>query len=437
MEIKNNVFELLNFEEQEHHGLHGHVRVSVKNNDTGEVKLWDESDNIIPISGYQWILMKMFGLYLDSTHNSQSIITENLEKDTNISIPDLNELINIGISPSKYSTMFENIASNHFVQGFMVGDGAAVEDANTTKNTDYSYVNLRNPIPFQETQDKQLNAIIANKYLGDVRKVVNGIDISNVKGHAYYIKKFDNKPQIIHSWYKDGQKWDYVDPVTRSDLGPISTNIPKTNRIETYVQCGLSIDASDCIAYFNANSTRTPRINEIGLVSYNTINGQRSTAEVVHSDMIEPLLKLIYETTHDENASNDIKIYANSIIEALSNLPSTGDEVTNIESFNNSRINEFLSILKSIVNTTEDIDYDRIKEELSSVNSIEVTGYYNQNGVFQYTTDKYMDILSSDEFTNMTTDEAERIKLITCYTFPSIPLAENTTILFDYRIYAN
>ena len=56
MENAKRIFEQLGFEENESHGLKGHVRVSIKNNDTGEVSLWEESDNIIPISGYSMCL---------------------------------------------------------------------------------------------------------------------------------------------------------------------------------------------------------------------------------------------------------------------------------------------------------------------------------------------------------------------------------------------
>ena len=44
-----------------YHGLKGHVKILRKNKKTGEVSLWYENDNVITLSGYQWILMKMFG----------------------------------------------------------------------------------------------------------------------------------------------------------------------------------------------------------------------------------------------------------------------------------------------------------------------------------------------------------------------------------------
>ena len=75
----------------EKHGLRGHIQIWRENMKTGEKTLWEESDNIIPISGYQWILMKMFGLYLDSKHDPSDLSRyEVLSKDSTIAIPDLN-----------------------------------------------------------------------------------------------------------------------------------------------------------------------------------------------------------------------------------------------------------------------------------------------------------------------------------------------------------
>ena len=51
----------LSFVDDSHvkHGLRGHVKIELENTETKEKKFWYEDDNIIPISGYQWILMKM------------------------------------------------------------------------------------------------------------------------------------------------------------------------------------------------------------------------------------------------------------------------------------------------------------------------------------------------------------------------------------------
>ena len=93
----------------------------------------------------------------------------------------------------------------------MVGTGGSGEDAITTKNTDYSFINLRNPIPFQQTQIGStvsgLDSSIAGQYLGVYRQATGSTSKS------YYIKKFDGSPHIYHNWWRDGQKWDYLDPV--------------------------------------------------------------------------------------------------------------------------------------------------------------------------------------------------------------------------------
>ena len=54
-----------------------------------------------------------------------------------------------------------------------------------------------------------------------------------------------------------------------------------------------------------------------------------------------------------------------------------------------------------------------------------------------YETDIFLDALASANFNSLTTDEAQRIKLITYYTFNSIPLQKNWRTLINYRIYAN
>ena len=130
--------------------LKGVVEIQRENKLTGEKEFVGRSTNIIPISGYQWILMKMFGLYLDSSHSKQY---EDIGRDTSLIIPDLNNpgVYQIGVDPSKYTPMSSDISDNHFIQGFMIGNGGSGEDAITTKNTDYSFMKLSISIPFQQT----------------------------------------------------------------------------------------------------------------------------------------------------------------------------------------------------------------------------------------------------------------------------------------------
>lgn len=432
MENAKRIFEQLGFEENESHGLKGHVRVSIKNNDTGEVSLWEESDNIIPIAGYSFALLKLFNLYLDSVHDPGNQMIP-LDRDTTLAIPDLNneDKMHIGIAPEEYTVMEDDNASNHFIQGFMVGNGGSGEDGNTTKNTNYSFTMLRSPIPFQESQGGDLDPSIANKYLGKLR--ITSSSESSVAGSAYYIKKFEERPKLYHSWYRDGQSWNALEPINANDLGPNAVT-PQTNRIESYIQCNLAIDSSDCMAYFNSadNSNTTPRINELGLVAFDTLKGTRSTLEELHTKYVKPLLLLIFKKVNltEDDDTRAIQ-YANTILQI------TGD--LGVAQMLNTKMNGFLGVVNTIASSSVgNIDRTTAMTNLGDTEAnLGVQAFYNQNEEIQYTIDNYLNILAESEFNTLTVDEAQRIKLFTYYTFAAIPLEENTTILFDYRIYAN
>jgi hypothetical protein len=406
--------------------LHGHVTIHRRNKETGETKFWYEGDNVISISGMQTIMMKIFNLYLDSYHSSgqsDQSYTDNRGRDTNLVIPDMNESRSIGVKPNEYTSMDEDISSNYFIQGFMVGHGGAGEDTITTKNTNYSYVNLREPIPFQQTSTSLTN-VDAGKYCGVYQP--NG---STVK--SYYIKKFDELPHIYHSWWVDGQRWDYVDPVTPNDLGPYAQNgEPKTNRIETYCQCKLSIDTSDCKDYFEgAGNTSTAQINELGLVAFDSTGGTYDTMTMLYRKTVTELLNMTFDNNRPANADEILKGYASLIMETIEACyeDSFGiPDVTNLANFHDTMNLYFAS---------DGIDYETIRQDLSDDENIGVLAYYDQNGNYQYETDKFMTYLKQSE--SLTNGEAQRIKLITYYTFNSIPLEENWEILIDYRLYAN
>jgi hypothetical protein len=416
-------------ENHEKHGLRGHVQVFRQNKETGEKSLWYEDDNIIPISGFQYVLMKMFGLHLDANHNDGY---EKLDQDTNLIIPDLNSsgTLQIGVDPNNYTSMTENIASNHFVQGFMVGTGGAGEDAITTKNTDYSFIKLRNPIPFQQTQTN-LDPSISGQYLGNMR--VGSSSFSK----SFYIKKFDSTPHIYHGWWRDGQRWDYVDPITQNDLGPNAQNAAKSNRIETYAQIEMSIDtdAGDCISYFaHDGSTQTALINELGLVAFDTKPGTRSTVVTCYNTFIKNFIRIIFDNNRTTEEINALPGIVDDIITVLTD--------TGIIDVGNSRIAKFvevLDIVKSDVSAIAipNLDFSTYQTELGKDTNIAVEAHYNQNGTYLYAVDEFLTIINSDAFTNLTDDQAQRIKLITYYTFNSIPLQTNWKILINYRIYAN
>jgi len=421
--------------------LTGEVTISRENILTGEKEECFRTHNTITISGSQWILMKMFGLHLDSIHDP-SIPYEDIGQDTSVVIPDLNDdnQLKIGRDPkgdpsvepfNGYTPITDEIPSEHFIRGFLVGNGGSGEDAISTKNTDYSFIKLRNPIPFQQTtSDQGLDPSISDKYLGIYRQP-GGSDKS------YYIKKFDGKAHIYHNWWRDGQRWDYIDPVTQDDLGPGAKNTPKTNRIETYAQVDMSIDAKndDCIGYFkHAGNNQDAAINELGLVAFDTVPGARSIIDMLYQYKIKRLITLIYDNDRAATADDEVKALASEIVTVMTEQLGTTIEQANIAAF--------LSIVSDI-STASTIDYSEYQEQLSAVDenqqplNIGVQAFYNQNQTFQYTTDHFLEYMSSSEFASLSTDEAQRIKMITYYTFNSIPLQENWRILISYRIYAN
>jgi hypothetical protein len=75
--------------------------------------------------------------------------------------------------------------------------------------------------------------------------------------------------------------------------------------------------------------------------------------------------------------------------------------------------------------------------ELYEDDNIQLMAYYNQNHVFVYSEDQFMTLIQNASTSDLTLDEAQRIKLVTYYTFNSIPISENWEILINYRIYAN
>ena len=405
------------------HHLKGVINISRINTDNGEKEHLFTGTNIIPVSGMQWVLMKMFGLHLDSVHDPSSSYEQD-GMDTSTVIPDLNndDQLSLGIAPAEYSKMVGDISADHFIQGFMVGNGGSGEDSISTKNTDYCFIKLRNPIPFQETSGTLENNL-AGKYLGRDRSAPD---------KKYFIKKFDERAHIYHNWWKDGQQWDYIDPVTQNDLGPAPKSVAKTNRIETYAEVTMSIDTKngDCIGFFNANSNQSAVINELGLVSYDAAPGTRSTVEALYNNQIKKFLNVLFNATESsETVDQELKDLATEIDIVLT-------EIT--DPVGDTHIDAFHSVIDGIKSSeVGSIDYQEARDELCSATNIEVTAMYNQTHQFVYETDKFLYYLSGDAFADMTTDEAQRIKLVTYYTFKSIPLQSNWKILISYRIYAN
>lgn len=420
--------------------LKGVIDISRINTDNGEKEHLFTGTNIIPISGTSWILMKMFGLHLDSVHDP-SVSYENIGQDTSTIIPDLNSVdrpgMAIGRDPDAqtaeggYTPMEVDISADHFIQGFMVGNGGAGEDSISTKNTDYCYVNLRSPIPFQQTSGT-LDSSLAGKYLGVLRQ--------SQGDKKYYIKKFDERAHIYHNWWRDGQKWDYIDPITHDDLGPDADSAAKTNRIETYAEVGMSIDTKngDCLGYFQNNgNTQAAEINELGLVAFDVLPGARSMIERLYDKQIKRFLDLVFDIPElvDDALPED---YVAELIAVATEIKAVFD-ATGVESKGQTNINAFATVVDGFATSAAITvtDITTAQGELVKNTNIEVEPMYDLSQKYVYETDKFMTYMSDAVFEDLSVDEAQRIKLVTYYTFKSIPLQNNWKIIISYRIYAN
>ena len=118
-----------------------------------------------------------------------------------------------------------------------------------------------------------------------------------------------------------------------------------------------------------------------------------------------------------------------------------------LSSYNQVNINGFLDVMTEIKDTAESTitteTWNTWQTKLACDDvatygeNIYVDAHYNRSGDFVYSEDKFLEYLSSTEFSALTNDEAQRIRLITYYTFKSIPLDDAWKITVLYRIYAN
>jgi hypothetical protein len=238
-----------------------------------------------------------------------------------------------------------------------------------------------------------------------------------------------------------------VDPVKPGDLGPSNNQQAKTNRIETYVTCSLTISDTDCQSFFtNAGNNQSPVINELGLVAFDSTGGLRTKMAVLYKQRIKTILNVVYAHLTDEEYTTDEMSELSTLINDPIYKDDDGNPVTIIDAFHkfltNHTQNNLNAFYITLVQIKAMIDAETfvpsaIKEQLSSDQNIHVTAYYNQSGVYQYEEDEYLKLIDEVEYTESELDEAQRIKLITYYTFKSIPIQSNTRWRIDYRLYSS
>jgi hypothetical protein len=268
-------------------------------------------------------------------------------------------------------------------------------------------------------------------------KYVGVMNVSGIKG--YFIKKFDKTPHIYHSWWSNGQAWDKVTPVSPDALGPSAQQV-LSDRIETYVECELSIDDTDFKAYFeHAGNTQTAFINELGLVAFDIKSGDHSELESLYKTKIDPLLYMLFDKKPDPDnlvgIVQSIKDNAAMIYEDLSTrriLIGASHLTAFMTTMNNLSVAEIDTSSLDAIQT----GLQPFRNDLCDANNIGVEALYNQNDELQYVTNNFMTYVNS-EVSFTTEDEAERIRLITYYTFNSIPIEQNFELLINYRLYAN
>lgn len=217
--------------------------------------------NIIPIGGYQYVFNKLFNIGLD--------------QETTLRVGDLNDeapLMKIGVQRAEYSSIHYNaeistvtaginpnqgvnISANHFIFGFLIGDGASKEDNVTAIAPNYKDRTLYRAIPFRMSNEK--TKVPEGKYFG---KSVSAPNKDGERITSYYIKRFDDPaPHIIHCYVSDNPN----ELLIVDDTVFFSTS---STPIESYIEINFSLTAEDCRSYFT-KSNSIPRINELGLVA--------------------------------------------------------------------------------------------------------------------------------------------------------------------------
>ena len=221
-----------------------------------------KGNNIVPITGYQFVFSKLFNIAPDT--------------ETTLRIGDLNDeapQMKIGIprdkyespaynaeislsDPSKGAIPGINISGANFVFGFMMGEGGTKEDNVTAIAPDYKRRNIFNPIPFRMSNDGY--PIPAGRYFGRIDSYTGSSHVDTIS--SYYVKKFDSPaPRIIHAWVTDN--YDEF-KIVNDTVFASTSSVP----IESYVEINLSISRLDGRGFFTTTHS-TPRFNELGLVT--------------------------------------------------------------------------------------------------------------------------------------------------------------------------
>ena len=212
--------------------------------------------NIVPIGGVQYVMEKLFNV---AGQVNTGYITD---PDADFSFGSTtNTALNTAAAIAPYSIQ-------HHVCLFGVGTGGAPENSTTASDALYNERTLVQPIPFRVVVENDANfpnltttedAMYWGKRTMDVLGDVAGPVV------AYYLKKFDTDPEIIHLWR------DNVDPdedgtnVTDGGANSVFSST-RTESIESFTEINLTIGKKDLKQYFSAiGMPESARINELAL----------------------------------------------------------------------------------------------------------------------------------------------------------------------------
>lgn len=196
-------------------------------NDLGEVLF--ETENQVVLGGALFTLEKVFGVA------------------SPLNVEYLNNIMNVATSGTPVSEIYPK---DNVVCLFGVGIGGCGESYKTVKDVKFYEREIQEMIPFRVVEG-ELPELIKDKYF--FKTTLQG-------KNAYYLKKFEQTPQIKVLW-KDAEGDE-----DGSEVQEGVHNTQRTEPIETFVEIVLRIDKDDIREYFELNGNiEQARINSIAL----------------------------------------------------------------------------------------------------------------------------------------------------------------------------
>lgn len=193
-----------------------------------------DEENMVLIGGVQYALEQLLGVKGP------------------IEIGTLNASMGIGSQSSTALTNGLPHQVGHKVCLFGVGTGGAGDNIKTIYDVKYNEREIVDMVPFRYTNDA-LSSTEADMYFG--KKMIDGTQ-------AYYLKRFDQAPEIKHFW-KDGDLDEFEDGTEVDSTVFTST---RQEKIESFSEILLTVSKKDIKEWFKAaGHIEDARFNSLGL----------------------------------------------------------------------------------------------------------------------------------------------------------------------------